>query len=939
MYNIKGTFLDSKVARRMLFLFLIAALLPITILAFFSARQVNAITAESVNADLRQNAKNYGLLIHERLMLLNEKLTLHFADQSPTQYGKFQNKKMDSFSQLHVFKLDSLTYLSENKLPALSGNEQEFLKQGKPVLMTKFRENLPAELYLLHLIENTQLVVMGMIKNDALWGRAETFDDSQGFCIYGNDNKLLFCSQIQLDAQLQNVKSAWVKTTTGNLNFTDGKQDLLVGFWSLFLRPSFFYPGFTIAITADQEKALASSSGLTQLFIVVSLLTLIIILFLSTIQIRRYLTPIQELMRGIQRIAKNDFNHPVQVKTDDEFHELAGSFNSMSNQLSHHFEFLTTIAKIDQSILSNNGIQDILATIISLGNKAVHSETVNIAMASDTDDELLDIYAEDIHHVHGVSMVSDRINPADKHGLMLKKTALYRINNDVKLPSFLTALIQENIASFILVPIVSNEKLTAILIFGFHNVEFSPESHFRLRELGDRFAIALEKATWNRELYLQANYDSLTQLPNRQRLNEHLQQAIKRSNRDNSHFSLMFIDLDRFKTVNDSLGHASGDKLLKMVADRLNSTLSDDDTVARLGGDEFIVLLAPSDENEAVYSRSTLIASQVLETLSNSYTIDNQELHISASIGIATYPNDGEDLKALLKNADSAMYHAKTEGRNNFQFYSHELNQMALQQLKMQTELHNAIANDEFQMYYQAKVNTKTGQIVGAEALIRWFHPTNGLIPPFQFMPIVEKSGLIKKLGEWTLRESCRQNKQWQEQGLMAIPISVNLSPIQFQQKNLVKIVEQALDDADLSANYLNLEILENTEMKDPEKTIYTLNSLRNLGVSISIDDYGTGHSTLSYLKKFPVDVLKMDMSFIKNLHQDLGDQAIVASTVLLAHNLGIKVVAEGVENAEQLVILQELNCDEVQGYYYSRPVPARDFANLLANVFIDPND
>jgi len=923
----------------MLFLFLIAALLPITILAFFSARQVNSLTAKSVDSNLRQNAKNYGLLLHERLMLLNEKLTLHFAHASPTQYDKFQNKKMDSFSQLHIFKLNNPTYLSENKLPTLSREKQEFLRQGKPVLVSKFKKNLPAEIYLLHALENTELVVMGLIENDALWGRTETFDDSRGFCIYGDGNKLLFCSQLQLDAQLNTIKSAWVKTTTGNLKFTDGKQDLLVGFWSLFLKPSFFYPSFTIAIAADQTTALAKSSGLIEIFIVVSLLTLIIILFLSTIQIRRYLTPIQELMRGIHRIAKNDFSHPVIVKTDDEFHELAGSFNSMSNQLSRHFEFLTTIAKIDQSILSNNSIKNIVSTIINLGNKAVHSETVNIAMSNETDNELLDIYSEDIHHVHGVSMISHNINAADKHSLILKKTALYRINHDQKLPSFLTPHIKVGIASFILVPIVSNEKLTAILIFGFHNIEFSPETHFRLRELGDRFAIALEKATWNRELYLQANYDSLTQLPNRQLLNEHLQQAIKRATREKSHFTLMFLDLDEFKTVNDFLGHSSGDKLLQMVADRLRNTLRKDDTIARLGGDEFIILQAPSDENEALHSRATLIATKMLAALSPLYTIDKQEIHISASIGIVTFPNDGIDIDTLLKNADSAMYLAKKEGRNNFQFYSHELNEKALQQLKMQTELHNAIANDEFQMYYQAKVNTHSGNIVGAESLIRWFHPTKGLISPFQFIPLAEKSGLIKIIGEWTIRETCRQTKQWQQQGLMAIPVSVNLSPIQFQQKNLVTIVKQALDDADLAAAYLNLEILENSEMKDAAQTIHTLNNLKNIGVSISIDDYGTGHSTLSYLKKFPIDVLKIDMSFITNLEVDLGDQAIVASTILLAHNLGLTVVAEGVENEQQLAILQKLDCDEIQGYYFSKPIPATDFAKLLEKEVIDPKD
>ena len=936
MLSIKGTFLDSKVARRIFFLFLIAALLPISILTFFSVKQLNILTTQSVNDALRQSAKSYGLLINDRLNLLNDQLIHHFSREPLPNLGLSQNTGLDSFTQFHTFTINNSSYLTENKLPALTSIKRKFLQQGNPLLVTQFQENLPAKLYLLHSIDNTDLIVMGLINPDALWGRPDTFDDSKGFCIYGAENEQLFCSQLQLDTQLQTVQAEWTKSTTGNLRITEGKQTLLVGYWSLFIKPRFLYPNLTIAITEDQQRALAPTSGLIKLFIAVSLLTLVIIVFLSTIQIRRYLTPIKALMRGIQRIAKNDFSFAVKVKSNDEFSQLASSFNSMSKQISQHFEFLTTMSVIDQSILSNQSVNEILSTIISLSNKAVSSKTVHIAMINETAPDILDVYSEDIQHIHGMSQSTHTIVAADRYSLVYKKTAIYRIH-DNNFPAYLTPLIEQNIVSFILVPIVCKETLTAILIFGFKKIEYSSETHIRLRELGDRFAIALERSAWNTQLYLQANYDPLTKLPNRQLLSEHLQHAIKHAIREKSHFSLMFLDLDRFKIVNDSLGHSSGDKLLKMVADRLIDILREDDTIARLGGDEFVIFQTTSLEEE-LYPRASLIATKILHALSEAYIIDKQEIHISASIGIVSFPSDGEDIGTLLKNADSAMYHAKKEGGNNFQFYSQELNEKALQQLKMETQLHNAITNNEFQMYYQAKVDTQSGKILGAEALIRWLHPTQGLIPPFQFMPIAEKSGLIKIIGEWTLRETCRQNKLWQQQGLSAITVSVNISPIQFQQPNLVNIVEQALDDAELKGMYLNLEILEGTEMHNSDHTITVLEQLKNLGVGISVDDYGTGYSTLSYLKKFPIDVLKIDMSFIRNLVNDLADQAIVSSTILLAHNLGLSVVAEGVEHDQQLAILRSFGCDEVQGYYFSRPIPANEFTKLLEKGFIDPN-
>lgn len=946
MLKIKGTFLDSKVARRLFLLFIISALVPIVILAFFSLRQINSLTTQNVEQDLREGAKSYGLSVYERLTLLDQKLAIHAKALELSSPDSNADNKSDVFSRLvvinltdeYILDLTDNTYQSSNTFPPISDAEHAFLLEGNPVIITHYQLDLPAKVYLLRAIKNTDRVIAGLIVGEALWGGVDTFDESKGFCVYGTENKLLYCSQMQLDAQLQTVKSIWEEDSTGNTHWTDGEHSLFIGFWNLFLKPKFLYPSFTIAITYDQDTALESISRLKNIFIIISLFALVIIAFLSTIQIRRYLIPLEELMKGIKRISNNDFDHPVTVASDDEFNQLANSFNSMSTRISQQFKFLTTLSEIDQLILSHITLKDILATTISHGNNAVQSKTINIAMVDEKNDKLLDLYSEDRHHVHGIAMSSYPIHATEKNALIHKKTAIYKIA-DQNIPSYLSLLIQKELSCFALVPVVIDDKLAAILIFGFTTAYFSEETHSRLRELGDRFAIALEKSAWENKLYLQAHYDPLTQLPNRQLLNDRLHQAIKRSTREKSSFPVMFLDLDRFKTVNDSLGHSSGDKLLLMVSQRLIVALREEDTVARLGGDEFIIYLATTENQHEIYSHVSQIARKILATIAQPFAIDNQDVHVSGSIGIATFPNDGDNVETLLKNADSAMYHAKSEGRNNFQFYSKELNEKAMQTLVMETNLHQALGNNEFELYYQAKVETNTGKILGAEALIRWIHPEQGMIRPDQFIPVAEDTGLITRIGEWTLHEACHQNKTWQDKGLPKIKISVNLSPRQFQHQSLIDLVGEALAKSELAPVYLDLEIVEGTAMHDIEQTIASLQQLKKLGLSISIDDYGTGYSTLSYLKQFPVDTLKIDMSFIRNLVESSGDRAIVSSTILLAHNLGLSVVAEGVEDAQQLELLQNLDCDEIQGYYFSRPLPADEFSKLLEKGAIEPSE
>jgi diguanylate cyclase (GGDEF)-like protein len=433
----------------------------------------------------------------------------------------------------------------------------------------------------------------------------------------------------------------------------------------------------------------------------------------------------------------------------------------------------------------------------------------------------------------------------------------------------------------------------------------------------------------NEKLHHLALHDNLTKLPNRTLLEDRITQAISSVQRSGKFFSVMFVDLDRFKTINDSLGHHYGDKLLQAVAQRLTEILRAEDTIARIGGDEFVVLLKEISKPQT----AAHVAEKILGAMSGPFVIEGQEQNISASIGISVYPNDGMDLRTLMISADGAMYHAKKMGRNNYQFITPEMNAVAMERFELEKSLRRAMENDEFELHYQPKVHVRSGDIIAMEALVRWRHPQKGLVSPAEFIPLAEEIGLIIPLGAWVLMTACRQNKRWQDAGLPHLRVAVNLSAVQFRQKHLVEFITQVLDDTGLDPSCLELEVTESIVMQNAEETVLILEKLHAKGIHLSIDDFGTGYSSLSYLKRFPLDTLKIDRSFVRDISSDPDDAAIVKSVIALAHSLRLRVIAEGVETAAQLSFLRTLGCDEYQGYYRSKPLPAVQFEQLLRQL------
>ncbi len=476
-------------------------------------------------------------------------------------------------------------------------------------------------------------------------------------------------------------------------------------------------------------------------------------------------------------------------------------------------------------------------------------------------------------------------------------------------------------------PILSGEgRVLGVFAIYFREQREPAASEVELMEMVSRLAaVAVEQRDLNDRLAYQAMHDALTGLPNRFLFEDRLHQALAQAKRHDWHVAVLFIDLDRFKQINDTLGHSVGDALLQQVSRRLETCLRRTDSLARMGGDEFQLILSElRDPQDALR-----VSQKLLDSLKAPFHVDTYELFVTASIGISLFPRDGRDAATLLRNADSAMYRAKNQGKNSFQFFTPDLGATALEQLELENDLRRAMAGGEFRLYYQPQLEIN-GQLVGLEALLVWNHPKLGLIPPMQFIPLAEESGLIVEIGEWVLVEVCRQSAAWRQAGYDRVKIAANVSSMQFARADFVSIVSQILSQSNVDPSGLELELTESVVMREFEESSRQLERLRSLGVSIAIDDFGTGYSSLSYLRNLPIDTIKIDRSFIKDLDVGSSTMPLVQAIVSLAHGLGLNVVAEGVETETELRALRSVGCDKVQGYYLGEPLPAESVERLL---------
>lgn len=931
--HLEHVFLRSKVARRIFLLFIVSAFFPIVVFMLLSFGQINEILAAQQYEQLRQSAKGYGIALLDRLLLL--KSELEWVAPAERVHAAVADRPR-GFAALEVADWPRLDAANDQPAPLarLGRDDLAQLRAGRTLLFTDRRGDGAVTVYLIRPMggrTGPERLLIATLDPDFIFPDEDLLQTDSRLCILDGTGQRLHCSRPD-----EFTADATAHPATG-VAFRQGAQGeaTVVGYWSIFLKTNFATPEWIVMLQETKAQTLLPLADFEAIAVAVTLLTLATVGLLSMVQIRRHLVPLERIMEGIRRIAGRRFDEPVRVASGDEFEELAGAVNQMSHTLHHQFQILTTLADIDRLILSSLKVEDIVRIVLARMREIVPHDLIALAVAERECQGRYRLYttaeAGAAADPRGIAIRTIQLAPEDCSALALAPYRLLAPVTDAA-PNLLAVPAAE-VALALLLPLVVKTELAAVICLGYRTRDdLDSELLARARDFANRVTVALTNAGAEEELYQLAHYDTLTGLPNRLLLRDRLQQAIVGAERQQGAAALFFIDLDRFKYVNDSLGHMSGDALLREVAGRLQRVVRAGDSVARLGGDEFILLLEDLRDLKEAVTASTRLARDILDAFQAPFRVGERDIHASASIGIACYPADGDSPSDLLKNADAAMYHAKSLGKNTYQFYSSQLNASALQRLDLERHLRLALERGEFELHFQPKVAARDGRIRGAEALVRWNHPERGRISPLEFIPLCEELGLIVPLGDWIIEDACRQIRAWSEQGLATGRIAINLSPQQFRQADLLDRIRQIVARTGAPANRLEFEITESTAMADVQQCIETLRELRARGISISLDDFGTGFSSFSYLKQLPLERLKIDQSFVRHLADDPQDRTIVASIITLAHALGFSVVAEGVADQRQLRILQEMGCDDIQGYLFSPPVPAAEFARLVAH-------
>ncbi len=982
--------LRSRFGRRLLLLFVGCALIPMALLAFLSWRHMTRQLERQSQERLHEGNRALGRTVFERLLLLEATLKnippsaiveLQSRPAPPRPGGRSEpappvdgkaalggsrppgataavSVRDPEVSRAVAAGLDLLTrsrfvalrfegddrgpvpvFGRLERLPALSASESDFVRSGRTLVLAQHADTGSARIFLLRRMDRHEArgVFVGEVSPEYLWGTREqgmptaatrlaVLDDS-GHVLFGSPPpaRTLGREEAQREDSLDEAVSS-----------TRVEPAAVASYWPVTLAEVFGAPDWTLVLSEDKVAVLEPMTDFAVTFAFVVAACTLAVLLLSASQIRQSLMPLEELQEGTRRIALRDFESRVAVTSGDEFAELGESFNAMATRLGKQFKALATAADIDRAVLGATDATSIVravlarirdvypcagAGVILLPADRAAAATgwvQSYAEGAETGARRVELAAAEARQVGGLPDVLE-LGPGDR------------------VPGYLRPLAELGCEAFVVLPLESQRQLSGVLALG--TVPGAPRSTddlLQARRLADQVAVALSNARMLDQVRTLAYYDSLTGLRNRTSYKELLAHALVAAHRDHRQVAAFFIDLDAFGRINDSLGHELGDELLRQVAGRLRACCQDGDPaaragaraeVARMGGDEFTIILPAMVEGD----EAVALARRILTTFAPHFSLGVHEVFVTPSIGIAVFPDDGDDVETLLTHADTAMYEAKDQGGNGYQLYSRSMNETALQRLTLENDLRRALERDEFVLHYQPILDTVSGAIVGAEALVRWRHPTLGLLMPGEFIAIAEENGLIVSVGDWVLRAACAQNRAWQRAGLPPIRVGVNLSGRQLRQGTLTETVCAALEASELEPRWLGLELTESLLMERQHECAAALHALRSMGLRLSIDDFGTGYSSLSYLKHFPVDTLKIDRCFVRDLNTVPDDAAITSAIIAMAHALDLKVVAEGVETEEHLTFLRSQGCDEVQGHLLGRPVPAERFAEWLA--------
>jgi len=946
--------LHSKVARRIFLLFVLCALLPALTLSIVSYSLVVKQLNSQMQERLHESSKDTALTILERLLFLEAQMKIvayKIRNGSGLSSGEIREVFQNYFNGMTVLTetdRPAVLFGSGQTPPKLTPQQSGHIRTGKTLVSIREGSRIPLPVFMGRIVDPQHPErgnLFAEVNPDYLWGNPEYSSGQPLFHVYLQSESGMrpIFSSSGLAILPKPTASSMAQSFSGNFDWADKKQKYSSSYWSVFLGNNFFVPKWTVVVSESKTELLMPMLYFKKTFFLIFLLSLWVVLLLSISQIRRNLGPIEKLKEATRRISDSDFDTRVTVKSGDEFEDLAASFNTMTGRLAKQFKALTGMAKIDRAILSVLDTEHIVEAVLSGMKEIMVCDCVAVILLETREAQTTRTYVRcgDAETEERETVID--ISPAEMQRLREGPDPIM-IESGQDVPPYLAPLAQRGMKSFLVFPVFLKGKLSAIITLGhIESTSYDPDDLLHIHQLADQVAVALSNARMVQQIHALAYYDGLTGLPNRVLFKEQLGQLLKFAKRHNHLVAILFLDLDNFKRINDTLGHDLGDKLLREVTDRLSKWIRPSDyasranmentVVSRLGGDEFTLYLAEI----AQVQDAARVAQRILDVLSKPFMLDTYEVFITASIGITVFPMDGEDGETLLKNADTAMYYAKSRGRNNYQFFASSMNATIMERLSLEIDLRKALEREELLLYFQPQLDLHTEKIVGMEGLIRWLHPGKGLILPSEFISISEETGLIVPIGEWVIRMACVQNMALQAAGLPPIRVAANLSGRQIVDPQLPEMVAQVLKDTGLSPEYLELELTESMLMKKEKPILNTMHELKEMGIRLLIDDFGTGYSSLSYLKSFPLDTLKIDKSFVDHIPTNPDDVALVRAIIAMAHSLKLRVLAEGVESEEQLEFLREEGCDEVQGYLISRPIPVDGLEKFLLQAKHQP--
>lgn len=926
-----ASILRTIMAKRIAWMFFFAAAIPTSFISFWAYTAVNEIADDVNQKDLSQISQNYGFNVRKNLAFAKQNLQKisQLLSNTPQQSGLTNIYLASSFhSIVRVYDNDQLqTVFGQQRfdkhalIKAIHQEDSSLL-----VLPNAEKNRYPTIFIVLPLttVGSPKQYIVGEISHEFLWGNRSDYPASINFCVLGNTHedildikKVVFCSNGALSLPKPIEQGV--------------KNDYLFAQWHLDLQTDFQHDDWQIVSYRHQLVTAKKNLFNHKALIILALFSLLLVMFIGLVHINETLKALENLSNSMRNILNGRFSK-IDIEHSSELAEITASFNEMSASMERQFNSLQKLSAIDREMAYKLDVTKIIEKIILRIETLCPESSVAVFRIHEHDEETqVSVHTSrhmDLPNNH-ITLPKSEINLIQTHttGYFCKKESV----NHWKLKDLFVA--EESF--FWIYPIFWQTDMCAFMTIGQYSAFARSDYKWKeIIELAGRIGIAISTQSREDKLLTQAQYDNLTGLPNRILLQDRLKTAIEKSNATGNTFWLAFLDLDRFKFINDSIGHNAGDIVLKAMAQRLKAVLSETDTIARFGGDEFIMIL----QHETTDHARMEILKSIIKASETPLIIEGNEIFISASIGISIYPDDGKTNEQVIKNADVAMYRAKEMGKNNFQFFTRFMNKRVTDRLLMETHLRRALELNELTLDYQAKVNIKTNQIVGMEALIRWESKALGLISPLHFIPLAEETGLIIQIGEWVLKTACEQTKDWHNMGFSNLLVSVNLSARQFKQKNLLISIKDTLNASGLPAHSLELELTESLLMNDVGNSMNILNGIRAIGVQLSVDDFGTGYSSLSYLKNLPLDTLKIDKSFIDDIVHHSDNVPIADSIILLAKNLNLKVVAEGVETVEQVKYLEAHGCDEIQGFYYSNPVNHHDFEAFLKAQALSSN-